>query len=177
MASTAQDTDGYDRELDRRRRLREIDPVTGLFIPTVVLYDACGNALGFPPEALELTLTAPAGAGYGPTLALGGGPNGLLHHVTGRESATLAEMVTGRLIIAEVTPIDATTPDNVIRYRSGLTTWTGSATVANVKDNLKKCGSAVYTGTLYAVIQVVSGGGTGATTEIFLTVVAEQRNE
>lgn len=123
---------------------------------------------------LQKTLVAAAGTGYGTTLALPElGRSGRITHVKARLSATLDDMTSGRVILAEDdSSIDANTPDDDRVYESATTAFTGSATTADLAQDLAAAPRS-YAGLVYAVLSVLGAGGGGASTSVTLTIHAE----
>lgn len=120
----------------------------------------------------EVTLVG-SGTGYTNTVELPLlGDGGVLVHAQVREDATLDEGSTATLIVAKVTPIDATTPDEDIAYESDPITLVGSATVASLIDNLYANGRATYKGKVYAALNITAATGGGASTSAEIRVQA-----
>jgi hypothetical protein len=128
-------------------------------------------------QDIEVTLTkSDTGTGYGTALLLSDFPlQGALLYVSGREDATNKDMATGYVFIAKTATIDANLDENDIVYQSDLITFTGSATVASLKESIAN--GAQYKvhdhSTLYAAIQVVTAGGGGSSTDVYCRFVVQ----
>ena len=128
-------------------------------------------------QSVPVTLTKTS-TGYSATTPLTQlGREGKILQVRVREDVTLDEMSVGDFIIANATTIGAATPEEDIVYRDVGTSYTGSATVLSLNDNVAADGGAPYkvvtAGDLGVAINVTTAAGGGASTSVDAVIDAE----